>query len=493
MAFGSIIVVAGLLTLGFTREIIEMLFHSDPESDVPSFADAVAPPPAHRRLVICLAVLALYITDFAINAVMSCNRSLLVDTLPLEKQQDGAAWASRMASFGHLVGYAAGAIDLVRVFGPAFGDTQFKKLSIVASLSILMTCGITCWAVTERVLLKSAQHGLAGTADGPVARLSKIFRQIWSTLLTLPPRIQAICWAVFWGWIGWFPFIVYSSTWVGETYFRYDAPEGAASSDVVGEMGRIGSYALTAYSAVTVLASGILPMLVRSPYNDTFTRRPPASLAPLVELIDKLRPDLLTVWTCGHVMFACSMLMAPFAHSFQFATVLVTLCGIPWTVVTWAPTALLGVEVNKLTGGSSRRMSNASVGGVPLPSMPGGGGMTRDLSKLEHGVHATHAAHATHTAHHGHREPTVVSTGELSGIYFGILNIYTTLPQLLGNLMSAFIFAVLEPGKSPELAREAHPSEHHSTDGPSAIAVTLFIGAIFALMGALATRKLARL
>lgn len=492
MAVGSIIVVAGLLTLSFTREIVSFLLRLDDNSGVvPAVTDAVSPPTAHRKMVICLAVFALYITDFAINAVMSCNRSLLVDTLPLEKQQDGAAWASRMAAFGHLVGYAAGAIDLVKMMGPSYGDTQFKKLSSVAALSILITVGITCWAVTERVLLKSALGGPNSAADGVMAKLIKIFRQIWSTLLTLPPRIQAICWAVFWGWIGWFPFVVYSSTWVGETYFRYDAPEGAASTDVVGEMGRIGSYALTTYSAMTVLASAILPLFVRSPYTDSFTKRPPASMARFVELIEKSRPELLTVWTCGHLMFACSMFMAPFAKSFRFATVLVTLCGIPWTVVTWAPTALLGVEVNKLTGGAAaankpmnRRPSNASPVSIPLGVMQSGGDSNNNRRD---------SPSPRLLEHSGNSDPAAVSTGELSGIYFGILNIYTTLPQLLGNLLSAFVFAVLEPGKSPELATDAHPSEHHSTDGPNAIAVTLFIGAIFAVIGAVSTRKLARL
>ncbi|ERS98621.1 solute carrier family 45, member 1/2/4 [Sporothrix schenckii 1099-18] len=494
MAIGSIIVVAGLLTLSFTREIVSSLLGAGRNSDAtPSVVDAVSPPTAHGNVVICVAVLALYVTDFAINAVMSCNRSLLVDTLPLEKQQDGAAWASRMAAFGHLVGYAAGAIDLVKMLGPAYGDTQFKKLSSVAALSILVTVGITCWAVTERVLLKSALGGPNGAADSVMAKLIKIFRQIWSTLLTLPPRIQAICWAVFWGWIGWFPFVVYSSTWVGETYFRYDAPEGAASTDVVGEMGRIGSYALTTYSAMTVLASAILPLFVRSPYTDSFTKRPPASMARFVELIDKSRPELLTVWTCGHLMFACSMFMAPFARSFRFATILVTLCGIPWTVVTWAPTALLGVEVNKLTGGPSaaskplnRRPSNASPVSIPL------GVLSTTSGDNTHGKRDSPSPRRLeHSGKSG--EPAAVSTGELSGIYFGILNIYTTLPQLLGNLLSAFVFAVLEPGKSPELATDAHPSEHHGTDGPNAIAVTLFIGAIFAVVGAVSTRKLTRL
>lgn len=82
------------------------------------------------------------------------------------------------------------------------------------------------------------------------------------------------------------------------------------------------------------------------------------------------------------------------------------------------------------------------------------------------------------------------STGELSGLYFGILNIYTTLPQFVGTFISMIVFSILEPGKSPELANDAHPSEHHGTDGPNAIAVCLFIGACSTMGAVLATKKL---
>ena len=42
------------------------------------------------------------------GVVQACCRSLIVDTLPIPKQQSGSAWASRMVSVGHLVGYIAG-------------------------------------------------------------------------------------------------------------------------------------------------------------------------------------------------------------------------------------------------------------------------------------------------------------------------------------------------------------------------------------------------
>lgn len=143
----------------------------------------------------------------------------------------------------------------------------------------------------------------------------------------------------------------------------------------------------------------------------------------------------------------------------------------------WAPIAFLGVEVNKLSGvveenGQYRRLSDTSDIELPVRNP------SETMPHLEHG----------HAGARGGDETS--STGELSGIYFGILNIYTTLPQFLGTFISTVVFAVLEPGKSPELAQHADENEHADTSGPNAIAVCLFIGAMSTLYAAVATRKL---
>ncbi|KAH6649988.1 hypothetical protein F5144DRAFT_29623 [Chaetomium tenue] len=468
IAIGSVIVALSLLALGFTKELVAS-FISDPDTA--------------RVLTIMMAVLSLYCVDFSINAVMSCARSLLVDTLPIHKQQTGAAWSSRMNSLGHIIGYAMGALDLVQIFGPRLGDTQFKQLTVIAALGMLLTSGITCWAVTERILV-SVRHD-PRRAQGRF----KVVRQIYSTVLTLPPRIRGICNAVFWSWIGWFPFIIYSSTWVGETYFRYDvSPNARDSNDALGDMGRIGSMALTVYSTVSFISAWILPALIQAPEDETFTHRPPASLAPFIETFNKVKPDLLTAWIASNVLFSLAMFFTPFATSFRFATIIVAFCGIPWCVSQWAPVTFLGVEVNKLSGSSdagptirptSRRRSNdtSSIEMLRLEH-----GASADGGLLEAGTTPASAATATAGAHS--------STGELSGIYFGILNIYVTIPQFLSTIMTGAVFALLEPGKSPELAAEAHPAEQSDPSGPNAIAVCMFLGALSSLVAAWSTTKL---
>lgn len=455
---GSIIVAICLLILGFTKEIVGFIV---PGGD-----------PANT-MTIFVAVLAIYAVDFSINAVMSAARSLVVDTLPIYRQQDGAAWGGRISAIGHLIGYVAGAVDLTAIFGDFLGDTQFKKLTIIAALGILASSFVTSWAVTERVLIETRHD-----PRKPVGRF-KVVRQIWSTFLNLPPRIQAICWAQFWAWIGWFPFLFYSTTWVGETYFRYDAPADAKNSgDALGEMGRVGSTALVIYAGITLIGAWGLPLVVRSPNDDNYTHRPPQSIAPVVEKLNKYKPDLLTAWMIGHAMFAGAMYLAPFATSFRFATILVCICGLPWTLAMWAPPTFLGIEVNKLSGATEPHGAYR-----PLPEQ------SMEMTNMN-GSPENAELHVEHVPDDFDAPMKSSSTGELSGIYFGILNIYATLPQLLGTFISTVVFAILEPGKSPELAHGSHPDEHHDTNGPNAISVCLFIGAMSTTVAIFSTRKL---
>ncbi|KAI0383966.1 MFS general substrate transporter [Hypomontagnella monticulosa] len=457
---GAVLSALCLLTLGFTKEMV---------------AYFVPDEKAAQTLTISMAVLAIYAVDFSINAVMSAARSLVVDTLPIDKQQTGSAWGSRMSAIGHGIAYATGAIDLPSLLGTSLGDTQFKQLTVIAALGLVFTCFVTAWAVTERVLI-APRHDPRKDEGG-----FKVVSQIWSTIVHLPPRIRAICMAQFWAWIGWFPFLFYSTTWIGETYFRYDVARDAKDSgDALGEIGRVGSEAFIIYSIITFFGSWILPMVIRSPDDESYTQRPPAALRGVVEKLNEHKPDLLTAWMCAHATFAGAMLFAPFATSFRFATFLVCLCGLPWNIASWAPSAFLGVEVNKLSGatapnGSYRRLSHDSNSNLELEEM---NGLSSPTIIDPEGLRPSSKSG---------------TTGQLSGVYFGILNIYTTIPQFIGTILSTIIFSILEPGKSPELAHGANPSEHHGTDGPNAISVCLFIGACSAIIAVFATRKLKHL
>ena len=115
-----------------------------------------------------------------------------------------------MSAIGHLLGYAIGSIDTVSIIGSIFGDTQFKQMTVFAAMFLTGAVAVTSYAVNERVLISArfvySNHALQCTNlirdsdDKPGA--IQVMSQLLKTTMDLPPRIQAICWAQFWAWIG---------------------------------------------------------------------------------------------------------------------------------------------------------------------------------------------------------------------------------------------------------------------------------------------------
>jgi solute carrier family 45 protein 1/2/4 len=316
MLLGTLIVCISLFILGWTSEIVSYFITTKSTKE---------------SATIFLAVIAIYGIDFAINAVQASTRSLISDTLPASKQQIGSAWASRMVAIGSLIGYGFGAMDLTKLFGNSIGNTQFKQLIFVAGSMLLATVGTTCWAVQERVLLQETESksddGVKSTQDN----ILELFQQIWTTARNLPPRIEAICFVQFWCWIGWFPFLFYSTTWLGEVYLRFNATADEKDHpDALGQIGRIGSGALIMFSIVTFASSVIMPWFIDTPEEDTdgFTPRPPQSVAWLVELVQKHKPKLVEAWSYSHIIFAGTMVAAPYVTSLRAATTIVAMCGV---------------------------------------------------------------------------------------------------------------------------------------------------------------------
>lgn len=87
---------------------------------------------------------------------------------------------------------------------------------------------------------------------------------------------------------------------------------------------------------------------------------------------------------------------------------------------------------------------------------------------------------------------SVPSTGELAGIYLGVLNVYTTLPQFVGTFISWIVFSIFEPGstKRDDSAQESSQWMNLDKSRPNAISICLFIGAISALVAVEATRRM---
>lgn len=238
----------------------------------------------------------------------------------------------------------------------------------------------------------------------------------------------------------------------------------------------VGSAALIVHSVTTFITAIVLPWLVTSPGESEkpgFTPRPPESLKGIMNTFATIsKPSLLNTWTFGTLVFSISMIFAPAVKSVGFATLLMATTGVSSAIASLAAGTYIGVEVNRLGSALPQHHRHPAKEGNELD---------------EKFVESKSTAHLRRTSN---AAPEDAATGDLSGIYLGILNIYTTIPQFVGTGISWVVFSIMEPGKSPELAKDAHPDEHHSTEGISAVGVCLFIGALSSLVAARATRRL---
>lgn len=159
MVIGGAATVVSLLGLAWVREIVGGflgLFGVDSSST------------ATRTVVIVAATLLMYCLDFSINTGMSlllsspsdldynrrCTvqagiRAFIVDNAPAHQQESANAWASGLTGAGNILGYISGYLDLPKVL-PFFGNTQFKVLCAIASISLSTTLLISCSYVKER-------------------------------------------------------------------------------------------------------------------------------------------------------------------------------------------------------------------------------------------------------------------------------------------------------------------------------------------------------
>jgi solute carrier family 45 protein 1/2/4 len=177
-----------------------------------------------------------------------------------------------MTGAGHLIGYLIGAFDVGAVVGRILGDVnnqQFKAMTVIASSALLITVGITSNAVTERILLPSDATSRKSKADSMFGVLRSLLRRNLQPPSTHTSHLLVPILVLDWL----FPFLFYSSTWVDETYYRYERPASSATSsdpkdvshNVLGNVGRLGSLALVIFSVIIYASSILLPYVIKSP------------------------------------------------------------------------------------------------------------------------------------------------------------------------------------------------------------------------------------
>ncbi|KAL0262250.1 hypothetical protein SLS55_003689 [Diplodia seriata] len=390
---GAVSTIISLFFLAWAREIV---------AGVLSIFGVPWDSPATSTTTILFAVLMVYVLDFAINV-------------------------------RNILGYLSGYVDLPTLF-PFFGNTQMKVLCAIACIALAATVTTTCATISER---DPRSEGPPAASGGLVGFFKNLF---WS-VRRLPPQVSRVCQVQLAAWIGWFPFLFYTTTYVGEiyadSYFRENPHMSEDEINKVWDRGtRMGTLALLIFAITTFIASVFLPLIVaptfKAPVPEPTTPLTPTSshassgyfslkknkgakvsFAQHFSVLDHLQIKSLTLrrtWLLSHFMFAALVWSTILVRSTVGATIIVALIGIPWAVTNWAPFALISQEISKRD--ALRR------GLLRAPAHD------RDAALLA-------AGEDDHSA-------------DQAGVVLGIHNVAIAAPQVVATLFSSALFKILQ-------------------------------------------------
>ena len=148
---------------------------------------------------------------FAIQPIQGGLRALSVDVCPASQQGTANAWASRTSSLAGVVTYLSASLDLTRYLA-FLGNTQFKILSMLASATVGIAAAFVCIYVVEEELCERNMHLKLDNDIRFHTRLTASTISIPRAISRLPKQVYTVYAAQFFAWMGWFPYLFYSST-----------------------------------------------------------------------------------------------------------------------------------------------------------------------------------------------------------------------------------------------------------------------------------------
>ena len=361
MIAGTLATVFSLLALAWAREVVGGflgLFGADRESQ------------GVKITIIIVAVTFVYILDFSINTVQAGIRAFMVDCCPAHQQESANSMASRIVGVGNIIGYVAGFVDLPK-FMWFFGDTQFKVLCVIACLSLSSTVALSVTTIKER------DPRMEAAPPKQKGGLISFFKQVFSSIRHLPPQTRKVCEVQFMAWIGIFPQLFYSSSYVGDIYvqpwLKKNPKMTPAEMDALyAKATRVGTLALLVYAITSLCTNVLLPFFIAPSYDSPSSasvRSQRSYTTRLDRLLDKMVIPWLTLrraWLCSHLIFATCMFSTLIVRSVAGATALIGVVGISWAITLWAPFAIISAEVSKRD--AVRRSRQQNEGGLEMSS-----------------------------------------------------------------------------------------------------------------------------
>ncbi|KIW16037.1 hypothetical protein PV08_06088 [Exophiala spinifera] len=256
MIAGTLGVIVASMILAYARDIVRLVGRLD--ADAPYTG-------GYMTATIILATVMMWCLDFSINTVQAAIRAFIVDGAPSHQQESANAWASRMTGVGNVLGYVSGYLNLPKYFH-FFGNTQFKVLVVIASIALSSTVLLSILTIKER----NPRLDPPSKARDESTGFAAFFRQVFVSIKRLPPQIRKVCEVQFFHWIGWFPFLFYITTYIGQLYVNPYLEPGLSDAEVEklwAKATRVGTFALLIYAITAFSSNIVLPFLVVPAYK----------------------------------------------------------------------------------------------------------------------------------------------------------------------------------------------------------------------------------
>ncbi|KAJ6539477.1 hypothetical protein B0H19DRAFT_361430 [Mycena capillaripes] len=434
-----------------------------------------------KNTAIGLAVFSFYVLDFALNALQASLRNLLLDITPAAQLNSGNAWHGRMTNAGNIIGYGFGFLPLAGL--PVIrllGGSQFRKFCIIVIVILTITVWITCYCHEEEE--RPAVHRQRGG--------SEVLLNIRTAIVNLPRPIRRVCYVQLFAFMGWFPFLFYSTTYMGQIMAQELGEEPNPELAT-----RTGELAMLFYSIVAVISGIILPHLANRDRRLMAHQGDDDEDAELTRLRNTVRqwkaeaarhgrplrlpvmPFLLrNIWTGALLLFTVLTMSTFFVHTVFQATILIALIGICWSVAMWAPFAIIMELLKDLSTppavSGSARPSHARTLSVPIAGPRRGSDERQPLMRRR-----------SLDAYDAGAEDVPPAARVAGGTILGVHNLAIVAPQLIVAIATSIIFKIVDGDVT------ADPNDENTYLGKNGVAWVLRFGGVCTLFGALLCRK----
>lgn len=276
---------------------------------------------------LCVAILAFWALDFAINAAQGPLRALLADVVPPAQHKTGNAYFSLATGLGNCFGSLMGSVSLSK-WWPIFPD-DLQALYTFAAFILLAFMAVTVVFVKEEPLELEGYERVEGDYGGvELSRGTEGGGTGFFEAATVAPypffeTFLVQCFS----WFGWFTMFVFATSWVGKEVYngQFDAPKGSEPRKLYDAGVRTGNLGIGLQSVLTIVCSLFLPGLLE-------------------------RFSMGVVYFVSHLLLGtalCSALLLHHRNQAWMAVTMLASTGFSWAVTMTVPWSLMSEAVTR--------------------------------------------------------------------------------------------------------------------------------------------------